>query len=67
VRALGVAVPYALSMAIFGGNAETTALYFKHAGNEAGYYWIVAAIMSVGFVVAASMRDTRLQSRIVES
>jgi MHS family alpha-ketoglutarate permease-like MFS transporter len=67
VRALGVAVPYALAMAIFGGNAETTALYFKHAGHEAGYYWIVAAIMSVGFVVAASMRDTRRESRIGES
>ena len=36
VRALGVAVPYAIAMAIFGGNAETAALHFKRIGNEAG-------------------------------
>lgn len=66
VRALGVAVPYAIAMAIFGGNAETAALWFKQAGMESGYYWVVAGIMAVGFVVAASMRDTREHSLIRE-
>ena len=54
-------------MAIFGGNAETAALHFKRIGNESGYYWVVAGIMAVAFVVAACMRDTRQHSRIVES
>ena len=67
VRALGVAVPYAIAMAIFGGNAETAALWFKKAGMESGYYWVVAGVMAVGFVVAASMRDTREHSLIRES
>ena len=66
VRALGVAVPYAIAMAIFGGNAEAAALHFKSIGNESGYYWVVAAIMGVGFVVAALMRDTRVHSQIRE-
>jgi MHS family alpha-ketoglutarate permease-like MFS transporter len=66
VRALGVAVPYAIAMAIFGGNAETAALWFKSAGMESGYYWVVAGIMTVGFIVAASMRDTREHSLIRE-
>ncbi|HWS26468.1 MAG TPA: MFS transporter [Xanthomonadales bacterium] len=66
IRALGVAVPYSLAMAVFGGNAEATALYFKDIGHEAGYYWLVAAIFAVGFVVAASMRDTREHTRIEE-
>jgi MHS family alpha-ketoglutarate permease-like MFS transporter len=66
VRALGVAVPYAIAMAIFGGNAETAALWFKKAGMESGYYWVVAGIMAIGFVVAASMRDTREHSLILE-
>ena len=66
VRALGVAVPYAIAMAIFGGNAETAALWFKQAGMESGYYWVVAGIMAVSFVVAASMRDTREHSLIRE-
>lgn len=66
VRALGVAVPYAIAMAIFGGNAETMALWFKRAGMESGYYWVVAGVMAVGFFVAASMRDTREHSLIRE-
>ena len=66
MRALGVAVPYAIAMAIFGGNAEATALHLKSIGHEAGYYWLVATVMAVGFVVAACMRDSRRHSRIGE-
>jgi MFS transporter, MHS family, alpha-ketoglutarate permease len=66
IRALGVAVPYSLAMAIFGGNAEAMALYFKKIGLESGYYWLVAAIFVVAFVVAVAMRDSREHSRILE-
>jgi MHS family alpha-ketoglutarate permease-like MFS transporter len=66
VRALGVSVPYAISMAIFGGNAETAALYFKTVGHEQDYYWVVAGIMAVGCIVASLMRDTREHSLIRE-
>jgi MHS family alpha-ketoglutarate permease-like MFS transporter len=59
VRAVGVSLPYALAMAVFGGNAEATALYFKKIGLEEGYYWLVAAIMAAAFVAASLMRDTR--------
>lgn len=64
VRALGVALPYAISQALFGGNAETAALGFKKAGNEAGYFWLVAGVMTAGFVVASLMRDTQRHSLI---
>jgi MHS family alpha-ketoglutarate permease-like MFS transporter len=64
VRALGVAVPYALAMAFFGGNAEAAALYFKGIGAESAYFWAVAAIMTMSCVVALRMRDTRQHSRI---
>jgi len=64
VRALGVALPYAISQALFGGNAETAALAFKKAGHEAGYFWLIAGVMAAGFVVAAAMRDTQRHSRI---
>jgi MFS transporter, MHS family, alpha-ketoglutarate permease len=66
VRALGVALPYAISQALFGGNAETAALAFKKAGHEQGYFWLVAAVMAVAFVVAATMRDTQKTSHIRE-
>jgi MHS family alpha-ketoglutarate permease-like MFS transporter len=64
VRALGVALPYAIAMAIFGGNAEAVALSFKKSGNESGYFWVVAGVLAVGFVVSVFMRDTQIHSRI---
>jgi MHS family alpha-ketoglutarate permease-like MFS transporter len=64
VRALGVAVPYAIAQAVFGGNAETTALYLKKIGHEPVYFWLVSALMVVGFVAALTLRDTLEHSRI---
>jgi MHS family alpha-ketoglutarate permease-like MFS transporter len=64
VRALGVAVPYALAQAIFGGNAETTALYLKKVGHESAYFWLVAALMVVGFLATLRLRETREHSLI---
>jgi len=66
VRALGVALPYAISNAIFGGTAEPIALWFKQIGMESGFYWYVAGVMCVGFIVALNIRDTRKHSLIKE-
>ena len=59
VRALGVSLPYAVALAIFGGNAETMALYFKKIGIESGYYWLVTAVFVLGFIAAACLPDER--------
>ncbi|MCO6740742.1 alpha-ketoglutarate transporter, partial [Streptomyces sp. CHA15] len=37
IRALGVGLPYALTVSIFGGTAEYLALWFKSIGMESGY------------------------------
>jgi MHS family alpha-ketoglutarate permease-like MFS transporter len=66
VRALGVAFPYAVANAIFGGTAEAVALQFKKAGWEQGFYWYVTAMIGVSLLVYLRMRDTRAHSRIVE-
>lgn len=66
VRALGVALPYAIANALFGGTAEYVALWFKSAGNEQGFYLYGIAVMVISFVTALSMRDTRKHSRIIE-
>jgi MFS transporter, MHS family, alpha-ketoglutarate permease len=66
VRALGVAFPYALANALFGGTAEAVALAFKDAGWERGFYWYVTATIAVSLVTYALMRDTRAASRIAE-
>src|SRR3546814_10885152 len=34
IRAIGVGLPYALTVSIFGGTAEYIALWFKHIGHE---------------------------------
>ena len=46
IRALGVALPYALANTIFGGTAEYVALWFKEQGMERGFYWYVAAMIA---------------------
>jgi MHS family alpha-ketoglutarate permease-like MFS transporter len=59
VRALGVGLPYALTVAIFGGTAEYVALWLKQAGRETDFYWYVTGCIAVSLVVYATMRDTR--------
>ncbi|AMS16409.1 MULTISPECIES: MFS transporter [Pseudomonas] len=64
IRALGVGLPYALTVSIFGGTAEYIALWFKSVGMETGYYWYVTACIAVSLLVYITMKDTRKHSRI---
>jgi len=64
IRALGVGLPYALTVSIFGGSAEFIALKFKDAGIETGYYWYVTACIACSLLVYVFMKDTRKHSRI---
>ncbi len=64
IRALGVGLPYALTVSIFGGTAELIALWFKRAGMESGYYWYVTACIACSLLVYVFMKDTRDNSRI---
>lgn len=66
VRALGVALPYALGNAAFGGTAEYVALWFKSEGMESGFYIYVAAFALMATLIAVFMRDTQKASLIHE-
>ncbi|TMR10256.1 MFS transporter [Nonomuraea zeae] len=59
VRALGVALPYAIANALFGGTAEYVALWFKDNGIESGFFWYVSGCAAVSLVVYLTMRETR--------
>lgn len=59
VRALGVALPYAIANALFGGTAEYVALWFKSMKIESGYFWYVSALAAISLVVYLTMRETR--------
>ncbi|WP_018681795.1 MFS transporter [Actinokineospora enzanensis] len=58
VRALGVGLPYALTVAIFGGTAEYIALWLKQAGHESLFYYYVAGCVLVSLVVYFVMTET---------
>jgi len=66
IRALGVALPYALANAAFGGTAEYAALRFKTMGFEAGFYVYASALAAVSFVAALTLEEPSTHSRIVE-
>jgi MHS family alpha-ketoglutarate permease-like MFS transporter len=62
VRALGVGLPYALTVSIFGGTAESVALWFKSIGHERLFYYYLTGMIGVSLVVYLFMRDTRTHS-----
>jgi MHS family alpha-ketoglutarate permease-like MFS transporter len=66
IRTLGVAFPYALGNALFGGTAETVALWFKAAGRESGFYWYVTGILALATIGFALLPETRTASLIEE-
>jgi MHS family alpha-ketoglutarate permease-like MFS transporter len=66
IRALGVALPYALANTLFGGTAEFVALWFKQIGIEQAFYIYVTVMIGISLVVYIRMRDTQRHSRILE-
>jgi MHS family alpha-ketoglutarate permease-like MFS transporter len=59
VRATGVALPYAVTVSLFGGTAESVALWFKSIGRETWFYYYLTACIATSLVVYIFMRDTR--------
>lgn len=66
IRALGVALPYALANTLFGGTAEFVALWFKQAGMEQAFYIYVTVMIAISLIVYVKMRDTAKHSMIRE-
>ncbi|WP_022683171.1 MFS transporter [Sphingobium bisphenolivorans] len=66
IRALGVALPYALANTLFGGTAEVVALWFKQAGIEEAFYIYVSLMIAISLIVYIRMRETQRHSLIVE-
>ena len=66
VRALGVALPYAIANTLFGGTAEYVALWLKTNGQGSAFYWYVTAMIGLSLIVYVRMRDTKTASRILE-
>jgi MHS family alpha-ketoglutarate permease-like MFS transporter len=62
VRALGVGLPYAITVSIFGGTAPAIALSFKSLGHEDWFYYYLSGIIFLSLVIYSTMRDTKHES-----
>lgn len=67
IRALGVGLPYAITVAIFGGSAEYIALWFKNINYEHYYYWYITGCIAFSLIVYLSMDDTKNHSTLDQS
>lgn len=66
IRTLGVALPYAIGNAAFGGTAEYVALWFKSVSAESGFYWYITGMAGVATVAILMLPETKRSSLIVE-
>jgi MHS family alpha-ketoglutarate permease-like MFS transporter len=64
IRAMGVGLPYAISVSIFGGTAESIALWFKSIGHERWFYYYLTGVIALSLLVYVGMRDTKKHSTI---
>jgi MHS family alpha-ketoglutarate permease-like MFS transporter len=62
VRALGVGLPYAITVSIFGGTAPAVALAFKNAGHEQWFYYYLSGMIFLSLLIYSTMRDTKHDS-----
>lgn len=66
IRALGVALPFAIANTIFGGTAEYVALWLKSEGVERWFYIYVSVVIAGSLIVYVRMRETKVTSLIEE-
>lgn len=66
IRALGVALPFALANTIFGGTAEYVALWLKSIGHERWFYFYISGLAACSLVAYVLMRETKTSSQILE-
>jgi len=62
VRAMGVGLPYAITVSLFGGTAPAVALWFKSLGHEQWFYYYLAGIIFLSLLIYTAMRDTKHES-----
>lgn len=64
IRALGIGLPSAIAISIFGGTVEYVAIWFKAHQMETWFFWYVSACIGVSFIVFLTMKESSSASRI---
>src|SRR5262252_8998997 len=62
VRALGVGLPYAITVSLFGGTAPAIALAFKSAGHEEWFYYYLSAMIFLSLLIYSNTGATKHES-----
>jgi MFS transporter, MHS family, alpha-ketoglutarate permease len=62
IRALGVGLPYAVTVSVFGGTTDSIALWFKSIGHETWFYYYLTGMIGISLFVYVFMRDTKADS-----
>lgn len=57
IRALGVGLPYALTVSLFGGTAEYFALWLKNLGHAEWFAYYVSGCAALSLVVSLTMKE----------
>jgi MHS family alpha-ketoglutarate permease-like MFS transporter len=64
VRALGVGLPYAVTVSLFGGTVDSVALAFKNAGHEAGFFVYATGCIFISLLFYVYIPDSKRHSRM---
>jgi MFS transporter, MHS family, alpha-ketoglutarate permease len=64
IRALGVALPYAIGNTLFAGTVEYVALWFKASGSESTFYYYVSAVVGMAVIAYVLLPETKETSLI---
>src|SRR4051812_35525146 len=62
VRALGVGLPYAITVSIFGGTAPAAALLLQNLGHRQRSYYYLSGMIFLSLIIYSTMRDTKHDS-----
>lgn len=66
IRALGVALPYAIANSVFGGSAEYVALWLKNAGYESYFFYYVSGMCALSLITYLRMQETSRHGTMIE-
>jgi MFS transporter, MHS family, alpha-ketoglutarate permease len=64
VRATGVGLPFAVTTSIFGGPAESIALFFKSIGHEVWFSYYLTSVIAIALLVSVATPDTKRHSAL---
>ncbi len=64
IRVIGVGLPHAITVALFGGSAEYVALWLKNIGHEMWFYWYITIAIFISLLMFVFMKDTRTNNKM---